>query len=320
MGEKRRWGNWDRGCRDVSERWPSKLPRRWGQQNHAGFNAWGEEEGLPKSESNGWGEFYSSAPSWVRTFCTSVCRVPWRKICNARRMIFTYKNVGEWDDSAGQEAFENAKARYWARINHLPCDLTLPDPYMYIDKVNFDTFLDPELAEDLERCAFNPDTDNQSEISRLDTVAPEPVPTTGWVETEHSSSNWDKYAEKQTSRWDSEIAECDPWASRKNQSVDSNGMDSSWKPQVRWKDQKDSWKHQEGWKNARDRTNTGWNYMNSRHQMADDQMNRNWNNSNSFQKTVQPQRMWRRSELWGSRNHQTAGYSGPPWQQENVVS
>jgi hypothetical protein len=30
-----------------------------------------------------------------------------------------YKDIIGWDDSAGEEAFDNAKARFWAQINGL---------------------------------------------------------------------------------------------------------------------------------------------------------------------------------------------------------
>lgn len=41
-----------------------------------------------------------------------------------------------WDDSAGKEAFDNAKARFWAEINNLPSEIPLPDPNMYIQEVD----------------------------------------------------------------------------------------------------------------------------------------------------------------------------------------
>lgn len=350
MGWKRRWVNWDRGKRDDFERWPSKSPRRWEQQNNAaGFNAWREEEGSSKperngwecnswreegsskQESNGWGDCCSPVPSWERTFCTSICGVPWRKICDAKRMMSTFKNIAEWDDSAGQEAFETEKTRYLAKINYLPCDLPLPIPYMYIDEVDFDVVIDPEIAADLERSAFNPDAINKAVSNTPDALACETVVATGWGEAENSSTNWDKYVEKPASRWGDQVTR-DPWGSKMNQSFDANGGDGSWKHRGSWKDQVDPWKHRgswkgqedpwkprESWKNSQDRRNNGWSCMNSRYQ--DDQTgDKSWKNSNSFEKKAQLQRTRQQSEFLGSRNHQRTSYSGAPWQRENAVS
>ncbi|KAH7679348.1 hypothetical protein IHE45_06G052400 [Dioscorea alata] len=64
----------------------------------------------------------------------------------------SYKKVQEWDDSAGLEAFQNANFCQWAKINNYQCDITLPDPDMYIDDVDYDVFIDPELVADLDYC------------------------------------------------------------------------------------------------------------------------------------------------------------------------
>lgn len=60
-----------------------------------------------------------------------------------------HKIVQEWDDSAGLEAFQNAKFRYWAKINNHQCDIPLPDPDMYIEEVEHNAVIDPEVIADL---------------------------------------------------------------------------------------------------------------------------------------------------------------------------
>lgn len=62
-----------------------------------------------------------------------------------------YKNVLEWDDSASEEAFHNAKQRFWAQINGLPCEISPPEPDIYIDIIDYDAYIDPELVLDLDR-------------------------------------------------------------------------------------------------------------------------------------------------------------------------
>lgn len=92
------------------------------------------------------GNSFPSAPPWEIQFCS---QIPWTKFCEDKRLTFLFDNVLNWDDSAGKEAFDNAKTRYWAEINNLQCDISLPNPDMYIDIVNHDTFLDPQVVEDL---------------------------------------------------------------------------------------------------------------------------------------------------------------------------
>ncbi|GLT66022.1 hypothetical protein SLA2020_384180 [Shorea laevis] len=92
-------------------------------------------------------------PLWEKKFCTLVGLVSWRKILDVQRSIkwnFT-SNVLQWEDSAGKEAFENAKKRYWSKINGLPCDISLPDPNIYIDEIDWYPDIDPELIKDLEQ-------------------------------------------------------------------------------------------------------------------------------------------------------------------------
>lgn len=57
----------------------------------------------------------------------------------------------KWDDYAGKEAFDNAKRKFWGDINGLPCDVSLPDPDLHIQQVDWDSTVDPELVLDLER-------------------------------------------------------------------------------------------------------------------------------------------------------------------------
>ncbi|OMO86112.1 hypothetical protein COLO4_21307 [Corchorus olitorius] len=77
--------------------------------------------------------------------------------------MYLYDNVVQWDDSAGEEAFNNAKNRFWAEINGLPCDIRLPDPDSYIDEIDWDSEIDPELLLDLEREPEAPDENDKNE-------------------------------------------------------------------------------------------------------------------------------------------------------------
>ncbi|KAM0948767.1 hypothetical protein DsansV1_C06g0062881 [Dioscorea sansibarensis] len=83
---------------------------------------------------------------WEKQFFVYECPVTWEQLGHAKLfMLLLYKNVREWDDSAGLEAFQDAKIRYWAKINNLKCNIPLPDP----DMVNHKAVNDPEIAADL---------------------------------------------------------------------------------------------------------------------------------------------------------------------------
>ncbi|XP_057417984.1 uncharacterized protein LOC130712162 [Lotus japonicus] len=68
-----------------------------------------------------------------------------------------------WDDSACREEFDNAKKRFWASMNDLPCDIPLPDPNIYIDDIDWNSIVDPEFVLDLEKDGKNPIEEQQGE-------------------------------------------------------------------------------------------------------------------------------------------------------------
>ncbi|CAA3011236.1 Hypothetical predicted protein [Olea europaea subsp. europaea] len=67
-----------------------------------------------------------------------------------KKFIHLYNNVLEWNDSAGEEAFRNAKKRFWAKRQGLPCDALLPDPDLYIDEINWSLEIDAEVLLEFE--------------------------------------------------------------------------------------------------------------------------------------------------------------------------
>ncbi|PKI62981.1 uncharacterized protein LOC116188301 [Punica granatum] len=98
-----------------------------------------------------------NVPSWEKEFCASIGCVPWRKLLFTRKCMFGHDSVLYWDDSAGKEAFQNCKNRFWAKINDLSCEIALPDPDIYIEKVNWDSHVDPELIKEIDTAYFNPE-------------------------------------------------------------------------------------------------------------------------------------------------------------------
>ncbi|CAI9765648.1 unnamed protein product [Fraxinus pennsylvanica] len=68
------------------------------------------------------GSWQPRVPSWEKEFCKVI----------------------------GEEAFSNAKKRFWAKSQGLPCDASLPDPDLYIDEINWSSEIDPEVQLELE--------------------------------------------------------------------------------------------------------------------------------------------------------------------------
>ncbi|KAG0475150.1 hypothetical protein HPP92_014836 [Vanilla planifolia] len=310
-----------------------------------------EEEGLTTQATSRWGASYSTAPSWEKTFCISVCKVPWWKIRDAKRVMSMYKNVAEWDDSAGREAFENAKARYWAKINSLPCDLPLPDSNMYVDSVDFNFVIDREMEEEIDRCGRDRD-EGIAFIKLMVPLGHEPLPATSWVEAEHSFSNWDRYVEKPfvTSGWEEarDIAPANVesgnawgsavgwggesgdavWSTQTNHFVGTNGWRNSWK-QEGWRDQSwmdDSSRYQSKWKNDHDGRNNrrrNGRQLNSRFPGDANHINRRLQYSgvkNHIGYSYEKVQNGRTSHHFGSANLERADYSQDPWQHKNAVS
>lgn len=101
------------------------------------------------------GSIEDGTPLWEKKFCFLIGSVPWQKVVHTKKFMYS-NNVLNWDDSAGKEAFNNAKNRFWAEINGFPCNISLPDPDIYIDEINWDPDIDPELIKNLESVFFDP--------------------------------------------------------------------------------------------------------------------------------------------------------------------
>uniref|UniRef100_A0A5B6ZT63 SRCR domain-containing protein n=1 Tax=Davidia involucrata TaxID=16924 RepID=A0A5B6ZT63_DAVIN len=133
------------------------------------------------------GNWQPTVPSWEKKFCTLVGSVPWRKLVETKKIMHLYDNVVKWNDSAGEEAFHNAKNRYWAAINGLRCDISLPDPNIYIDEIDWNSSIDPELLLDLERDFVVPDggeNDEKVVILGQSLLLDQSFSCTGWGEAE----------------------------------------------------------------------------------------------------------------------------------------
>nr|XP_043610653.1 GATA zinc finger domain-containing protein 4 [Erigeron canadensis] len=114
----------------------------------------------PLGGSSNWQQ---GVPSWEKKFCASVGSIPWKKLVELKKFIHLYDNVINWNDSAGKEAFENAKDKFYADMYNLPHNTWLPDPDIYIDNINWDSEVDPNLLLDLESNSVVPDSSSKDE-------------------------------------------------------------------------------------------------------------------------------------------------------------
>lgn len=124
-------------------------------------------------------------PSWEKRFVAIVGSIPWRSVVETKKYMYLHNNVMEWDDSACKEAFDNAKNRFWAEINGLPCNIGLPDPDMYIDDIDWNSTIDPELILDLKRePALSEQGNDEGVIIGNSHILNQSFYCTGWGEAE----------------------------------------------------------------------------------------------------------------------------------------
>ncbi|KAG2668807.1 hypothetical protein I3760_14G007100 [Carya illinoinensis] len=127
--------------------------------------------------------------------------------------MYCHNNVVSWDDSAGEEAFQNAKKRFWSKINCLRCDISLPDPDIYIDEIDWKPNIDPELIKELDQYCFVPD---EEELNTQDSGV-----------LENRAQGWNQRENKKNDRKTLNNDD-NPW---EHSSTQGNGgmMDNAWR-------------------------------------------------------------------------------------------
>ncbi|KAL0929011.1 hypothetical protein M5K25_000950 [Dendrobium thyrsiflorum] len=140
------------------------------------------------------GPSFESVPNWEKRFCS---QMKWRDFCEKKRVVHLFPKVLDWDDTAGKEAFDNAKARYWAQINNLPSEIPSPDPDMYVQEVDYDAYIDPSLLQDLNKPPPPPPQTPDLSSIKISEITP-----TGWDVVDPPISNIPKYIVIKPSRAD----------------------------------------------------------------------------------------------------------------------
>uniref|UniRef100_A0A6N2M5V9 Uncharacterized protein n=1 Tax=Salix viminalis TaxID=40686 RepID=A0A6N2M5V9_SALVM len=174
-------------------------------------------------------------PSWEKKFCSLIGSVPWRKVVDAKKYMYCHGNILNWDDSAGEEAFHNAKNRFWAEINGVSCVISPPDPNLYIDEINWNVCIDPEVIKDLEQDLFVPDegdTDTGGKVGRKNNKRKDfvSIPSNGCLEnTDDVKNPWESNNNMQSSL--SLIDKAKSWNqqdSDTNKCSNLNNIDNPW--------------------------------------------------------------------------------------------
>ncbi|XP_077222513.1 uncharacterized protein LOC143856242 isoform X1 [Tasmannia lanceolata] len=166
------WGNFDQNVNNNIE------------NRDVEQNSWENDgaKGQGNADSDTW-DWSGCVASWEKKFCFSTCAISWEQLCDTKNLMSYYKNIAQWDDSSGEEAFQNAKARFWAEISGLPFDIPLPDPDIYTDEIDWNSDIDPELPLDLDKKPPAPIDEEKDEKLGWDSFN-FPIPCTGWGDDE----------------------------------------------------------------------------------------------------------------------------------------
>uniref|UniRef100_A0A1J3FUL4 Uncharacterized protein n=1 Tax=Noccaea caerulescens TaxID=107243 RepID=A0A1J3FUL4_NOCCA len=203
-----------------------------------------------------------SVPAWEKDFCAKIGLVPWSKVLEAKRFMSLYGSVVKWDDSAGEDAFKNAKSRFWAEINGFPCDLTLPDPDVYIDDVDWDAEVDTELILDLERGPAPISEEGEEHVVILDALVLSGQYSglgwgTGWGDAEGINEENAGNGKPENS-WDDQ--KCDGWYD--GWDLNNNNNNNSFKTGC-WDHNNTSNFKNEAWGHNNSFKNESWDHKNS---------------------------------------------------------
>ncbi|KAI3450005.1 hypothetical protein Pfo_006670 [Paulownia fortunei] len=120
-----------------------------------------------------------AVPSWEKEFCYKIGSFTWENFLEAKKKTRFAEKIIDWNDSAAEAAFHNAKNLFFARINGLStADYSLPGPDLYIDEIDWDDHeLNPEvLHEILELARVESDGDEEDHYR----IPVQDMKPTGW--------------------------------------------------------------------------------------------------------------------------------------------
>ncbi|KAL3621987.1 hypothetical protein CASFOL_034183 [Castilleja foliolosa] len=82
-------------------------------------------------------------PLWEKEFCYEIGSFTWKHFLDAKKNAIDYSSekIMEWDDSAAEEAFHNAKKMFYAEKFNWPSVISGVNDYspdLYIDEIKWD--------------------------------------------------------------------------------------------------------------------------------------------------------------------------------------
>lgn len=123
-----------------------------------------------------------SIPLWEKEFIQKIGLFKWERFVKTKKALFPYEKPMNWDDSAGEEAFNMSKKLFWEKLHNFPTTVQLPDPDCYIDQIDWYSDLGNTLLVDLERFDDDDDDDDENPPSICYDEVPRDVEiiATGW--------------------------------------------------------------------------------------------------------------------------------------------
>lgn len=170
-------------------------------------------------------------PMWEKRFCSLIGSVPWRKIVDAKKFMYCHSNILNWDDTAGEEAFHNAKKQFWAEMNGLYCDIRPPDPDIYIDEIDWNPVVDPELIKELDLAYIAPAEEENCKAGRKNkkTRNSASVPSSN---VNDGVNPWECIIVSGTGTWESNPTGSSQWNNQINGPKNLENKDNPWEYHV----------------------------------------------------------------------------------------
>lgn len=233
---------------------------------------------------------------------------------DTKKFFYCYGSVLDWDDNAAEEAFHNAKKRFWEEINGLHSDLSLPDPDIYIDEIDWDAVVDPQLIKELDREYVPPDESSNNVEDHGNSWECQYMQVGGAFQSTSSWNQRDNIIDN-SNLLDNARVSVD---TRGNEHLEGNGWGDSWG----WNSMRSNVNQSSDWNKDANAWNGGYHNLVSTN---DHEWNDSWNqysglNQQEFKNTETANNLWGHSNFGednrapkerGGRDGGDAGYWRP---------
>ncbi|XP_060168929.1 uncharacterized protein LOC132599644 [Lycium barbarum] len=129
----------------------------------------------------------SAIPAWEKEFCLKIGSFTWDNFLNCKNYTYHFENILNWNDLAAEEAFQHPKNRFYVEFHNFPFVETFKlDPNLYIEEIDWNSEIDPELLEELELALMQEEQGEGDEnlipsyLRRTYDIPIEEIIPTGW--------------------------------------------------------------------------------------------------------------------------------------------